>query len=154
MSIAIGPLYVGWRGGFLASFLTNTCVQSVKSLWTNVGLLDGERGCWHCSWFMSSFNVSTYESGSLGMSEGVEMNNSPGSLREVPTISAVEHLRSSLTAVLIPRSTSGRDSVQRWGLLEHLRAVLSWQWNRSTIPFAVCCSALSMNSQELSQEWP
>ena len=33
---------------------------------------------------MRSFNVSTYESRSLGMSEGVEINNSPGSLRMVP----------------------------------------------------------------------
>ena len=92
-------------------------MQLVKSLCTNVGLLEGEQACQYCSSFMRSFSASTYESGSLTVSEGMETNNSPGSLRVLPqTISAVEHLRSSLTAVLILKSTSGR---------EHLRAVLS-----------------------------
>ena len=122
---------------FLSIVRTNTCMQSVKSLWTNIGLLEDEQGCLYCSWFMRAFSLLTYGRGSLTISEGVETNNSPGSLRIVPyTISAVEHLRLSLTAVLIPRSTSSRDSVHRWGLWEHLRAVFSWQWNHSTIPFA------------------
>ena len=62
------------------------------------------------------------------MSNGEGVKNSPGIRSVVPyTISAVVEDRSSLRAVRMPRSTSGRASIQESGLGWALRAAFNCQ---------------------------
>ena len=63
---------------------------------------------------------------------------SPGRRSVLPyTSSAALHCRSVLSAVRIPRRTTGRVSIQCEGNEWALRADLSCRWKRSIIPFAI-----------------
>ena len=64
--------------------------------------------------------------------------NSPGRRSVLPYTSfAALHCRSVLSAVRIPRRTTGRVSIQCEGDEWALRADLSCRWKRSIIPFAI-----------------
>ena len=93
------------------------------------------RGCLACICCKVVRSLETNDRGSGISSTGSK--NCPGIRRVVPyTSSAVQHPRSSLTLVRMPRRTMGRASIHHVDVVTDMRLALSWRWNCSTSPLA------------------
>ena len=80
------------------------------------GVDRGGDGC-TCNCCMCALNCDTKSNGSFNEEVEGGFKNSPGTRRVVPdTISAAVDWISSFSAVRIPRSTSGRESIHADGL--------------------------------------